>query len=146
MIKIIIRIIFSQIIIYKTNIVILITIIFSCSLISFLIFLLRINFWLLIIIILIYIRGVIVLFIFIISLTPNEKNSTKKWTKITIFITVIVLNLLAIKTMEKIEFKINSSYKNRLTIIIIIVIIILISAYVPPKIMLMLFKGIKSSK
>lgn len=145
MLKTLSSLIIIQIIFYKNHINVLIIIITICISISLVNFLIRINYWIIIIIILIYIRGVMVLFIFVVSLAPNEKSIVKKDLIIIGILIIIILNKTPSENLLKNEYKIRSSYKINRIILILILLVIILSAYVPPKIII-LHKGIKSSK
>lgn len=82
---------------------------------------------------------------FIVSLAPNEKNLLKK-NKLTFLFILRILIITSLKINFLQEQKINSFYKTSFIIIIIIIIVITLSTYIPPKILLLIHKGIKSSK
>lgn len=86
------------------------------------------------------------MFIFIISLSPNEKIIIKKKNNLYVITFIRAILLIKSKTTIKSEFKLNSCYKINIIFLIIILVLILISAYAPPKIIIIIYKGIKSSK
>lgn len=84
------------------------------------------------------------LFMFIVSLSPNEKTPTKINKKILVTTTSILF--ISKLLIESERLKINSSLEYRPTFITIRLLIITLMAYLPPKIIKAIYKGIKSTK
>lgn len=95
----------------------------------------------------IFIRGIIILFIFIVSLAPNEKSPIKKNFNILLLIILITTTYYSISLNKNIQYNIiNSSYKSNYLLAVFILALIIITSILPPKILLYFFKGIKTSK
>lgn len=138
--------VFSRLIIYSKNqIIIVAIIIFVCTVLSSLIFLLRNIHWFRLLIVLIYIRGVIVLFIFVVSIAPNEKTLLKEKNKKIVLVLIVLVSSFKLACTSE-NLKINSSIEQRITLIVIIAVIILFIAYLPPKVIRSFYKGMKSTK
>lgn len=135
-----------QTLLLKNHILYIILILIVCSIISSSIFIIGLTSWLRLIIIIVYIRGIIVLFIFVVSLIPNEKRTMKNEKIIAASVLLNTALLIEIKTIKIEKFKICSRYFINKETILIITTIILISAYLPPIFLIKIFKGIKSSK
>lgn len=126
---------------------ILFIIIASTLILSIIRFITTLNYWTSILIIITYIGGLIILFLYVISLLPNSKQ---KWTnsyklstsRIILIIIWMTIITLSIKTPIK---TITLSYFNNLWNLILIIIIILIIAQIASKIIFLPFKIIKST-
>jgi len=123
---------------------IIITITLSLSLIRFII---TINHWLSILIIITYIGGLIILFLYVISLLPNSKQKWSNLNKITIISIIIISIWINISSPSiKIPIKtLRTRYFNNTWTLIIIIIIILLIAQIASKIIFLPFKIIKST-
>lgn len=132
----------------KTPIFTLITIVSITIIISIVIVSINIGHWIRILLIIVYIRGVIVLFIYATSLSPFEKNIRKKLSigVMAIIITTIALSYRKRATIKMIENQIQRVFSTNFTIIIILVIILIIIASTLPKISMNINKGLKASK
>jgi len=138
--------VYSKISSFKRHIIVLILILFVCVSSSILSFLSTINYWIRLLTILIYIRGIIVLFIFVVSLAPNDQYKVKNISKNFFFIGLCLIVSAGAIFSSSIRFKIGSSYKiNNFYTFFIVGLIFLISL-LPPKIIILIYKGIKSSK
>lgn len=96
----------------------------------------------------VYIRGIIVLFIYVVSISPNEKNKIKNNgpTIITVMSLLIIFNTSQVLMTKSNSIKIESSYVINNFFIVIIVLLISISSLIPPKVIIKTYRGIKSSK
>lgn len=131
---------------FKNHIIMLTTIIFSSLALSLVVFLSSINHWFRLIIVIVYVRGIIVLFIFIVSLAPNEKNPIKKQN---IIFYLLILNIWLIyrnNSLINTNFKTDSILKWNCCLILFCTTIVIFTAYIPPKIIKSFLKGIKTSK
>jgi len=127
-------------------IILLVIIIFTLS-ISLITFIITINYWITILIVITYIGGLIILFLYVISLLPNSKQKWSNLNKITTtsFTIIIIwasLNTFLIKAPLK---TISISYFNNVWNLLIIIITILIIAQIASKIIFLPFKIIKST-
>lgn len=135
-----------QIINTKNQIIIILIILTMCATVSIYMFSISLINWFSLFLLIVYIRGIIVLFIFVVSLAPNEKTNLKPNDKKKIIMWISTI-FLASKTSISLEnIKINSSIQTRTTLMIIVVFLIFIIAYLPPKIVNAIYKGIKSTK
>lgn len=132
----------------KTPIFTLITIVSITIMISIVIVSINMGHWIRILLIIVYIRGVIVLFMYATSLSPFEKNIRKKLSisVMTIIIITVVLSYRKRATIKMIENQIQRVFSTNFTIIIILVIILIIIASTLPKISMNINKGLKASK
>lgn len=117
-----------------------------CLTLAFLIVALSMNYWLGLMLIIVYVRGIIVIFIYIASLVPNEKRIVNQLRLTTLIVLANIASWVAIKLVEINYTKIRSLYIANLWWIAIILMIILISSIIPPKAINSRLKGIKSSK
>ena len=128
-------------------IIILITIIAFTIIISLIIFIITLNYWISIFIIITYIGGLIILFLYVISLLPNSKQKWSNLNKIinsSLIIIIIWSNLTII--IIKLQLKnISISYLNNLWRLIFILIIILLITQIASKTIFLPFKIIKST-
>jgi len=127
-------------------IVLMIIILLTLS-ISIIRFIITLNYWTSILIIITYIGGLIILFLYIISLLPNTKQKWTNLNKIRTFIIIITIIWLRINTTTiKSPMKtIFARYFNNLWNLILIIIIIIIIAQIASKIIFLPFKIIKST-
>lgn len=132
----------------KTPIFTLITIVSITIIISIVIVSINIGHWIRILLIIVYIRGVIVLFIYATSLSPFEKNIRKKLSisVMAIIIITVALSYRKRAIIKMIENQIQRVFSTNFTIIIILVIILIIIASTLPKISMNINKGLKASK
>lgn len=135
-----------QLMFSKSQILMVIIIIKTCIFISIYIFIVRCIYWFRFIAVLIYIRGIIVLFIFVVSLAPNEKGLSKKRRSKKTFITVFIITIILTNKICSERTKTNSAMEWRISLILILIAILIVIAYLPPKTMNSFYKGMKSSK
>jgi len=81
-----------------------------------------------------------------VSLAPNEKNKVKRQKKIILFTLISILIIAQIKIINSEKIKVDRSYKINIFLIILTVLLILRSAFIPPKILILLYKGMKRTK
>lgn len=103
--------------------------------------------WRAILLVIVYVRGVIVLFIYVASLSPYEKNKSKnmKWTPLI----VLALLVVAEEVKQRRRQRGGNIFKNRIRRLranLTIATILSIIATIVPKIVINIKKGIKSSK
>lgn len=96
--------------------------------------------------VLVYVRGVIVLFIYVTSLSPYEKSKrkTKLWV-----ITVLIISIITLEVKQE-RKRIWNTFENRfiseLRVTSTVALILRVIATIVPKIIININKGMKSSK
>lgn len=101
--------------------------------------------WRAVLLILVYVRGVIVLFIYIASLSPYEKVKSKIG-KGAIVIVVIISATIELGANKKINVNIFENRLRKTGVNLTLIMILRIIARIVPKILMNFNKGIKSSK
>lgn len=101
--------------------------------------------WRAVLLILVYVRGVIVLFIYIASLSPYEKVKSKIG-KGAIVIVVIISATIELGANKKINLNIFENRLRKTGVNLTLIMILRIIARIVPKILMNFNKGIKSSK
>lgn len=137
-------ILFKHFIFYKSIMIIALILLVSCAIVSFMIIIQSINPWVSFLLIITFITGIIILFIYII--TTIEKSIEKKFSlKLNIIVIILIFRTQQTKiqwTNIESNFCIYSIYK---ILPIIIVIIIITLTLVPTKRIIRHLKTIKTS-
>lgn len=130
----------------KSQMTIILIILITCLALSIYMFLISLVNWFRLFLLILYIRGIIVLFMFIVSIAPNEKSLLKSQKNKKGIIIIIAFFMLPKIRCSLENIKISSSLQSRILLLSLIMIIICIIAYLPPKITKAIYKGMKSSK
>jgi NADH:ubiquinone oxidoreductase subunit 6 (subunit J) len=132
----------------KTPINLLLLIILNRTLMSYAIFLKTLRLWAATLLMIVYVRGVMVLFIYIVSLSPMEKNALKKTkTKILIATTVMLMAFrIAPQNSLKNMSKFIHTFEKTISIIVIRLVMLVIIRVVIPSTSITHHKGLKTSK
>lgn len=103
------------------------------------------NTWISVLLVLVFIRGIIVMFIYVASSRSNEKFKTKISMKTSMFFILIITTISPIFSNYYIN-KVIRSYKINIFIVIILTLLVSLSAIIPPKLILSFYRGMKTSK